>query len=101
MLSCVENFWVFPIWQHIMATPDLDPSSSSPQLWGGATPPPPGSPSTIGTFQVSYSGESIIYSPADSQGNPLTVSSLRNTDDVQILSVVGVPAGNTLTLKLG
>lgn len=84
-----------------MVLSDIHPARPSPQLWGANSQPSPGQTSTIGTFQVSYSGQSILYSPADSEGNLLTVSSLRNTDDVQILSLIGVPTSTTLTLQLG
>ena len=57
-------------------------------------------PSPIGPFQVSYSGESILFSPQDAQGHPLPIAGVRGTDDIQILGLAGVPGSSSFTLSL-
>ncbi len=85
-----------------MASTVLD-LASRPDLMVSADPPMVGgTPSTIGNgnVSVSYSGESILFAPQDSTGAALPLVALRNSDDVQILALTGVPASSSLTLKL-
>lgn len=56
---------------------------------------------SVGQFQVSRSGESIIFTPRDAQGNPSPVMSLRNLDDVQTIQIVSIPAGGSFVLNFG
>ena len=84
-----------------MVSTDLDLASSSAPMVGADPQATPGVTTSIGTLTVSQSGESIIFAPQDAQGNALTVSSLRSTDDVQILSLGGVAKSSTFTLQLG
>ena len=81
-----------------MSEPDPGPVT----LFGAeGSPPVPPVTSTIGTFEVSRSGESIFYRPTDAQGAPLAVTGLRSTDDMQVVGLVGVPASTSLTLAIG
>jgi len=62
---------------------------------------PAASASTIGQLSVSHSGESIIFAPQDAQGHPLTLTALRSTDDLQVMSLVSVAQSSSITLKFG
>ena len=55
----------------------------------------------IGSATVSPSGQSIIVVVEDGTGAPANVKSLRSTNNVQLLSLSGSPAGGGFTLTFG
>ena len=56
---------------------------------------------TFGKVTASPSGESLILTVQDAQGNPLNVTSIQGAQAVQTISVLGQPAGNAITLSFG
>ncbi len=84
-----------------MASTVLDQSPSPEPMFSADPPIAPAATPSIGSLTVSYSGESIVFAPQDSQGNPLAVTALRNSDDVQIISMIDVAKSSSLTLQLG
>ena len=83
-----------------MASTDLDLASQPGQMVGASPSTPDGIPSTIGKLTVSQSGESIILAPQDAAGNPLTVSAVRSSDDIQIVALAGTAKSSSFTLQL-
>ncbi len=90
----------FLVWHLTMASTALDQATSTGTMVLGGLGVTPAGVTSIGTLNVSYSGESIIFAPQDSQGNSLPVTSLRNLDDIQTVAMVGVAQASTFTLRL-
>ena len=70
-------------------------------LYGDGSANAGGTPAGIGDLTVSKSGESILFVPRGSQGEALPIASIRSSDDVQVLQVVGATQAATCTLTLG
>ena len=77
---------------------DLVPSPGS--MVTGSSPISPASATGIGRLTVTSSGESILFNPQDSQGNPLSITSLRASDDYQTIALTGVAQSSSFTLSL-
>jgi hypothetical protein len=59
---------------------------------------PPGPPAQVGKASVGPSGKSIILNLTDSSGNPTNVSALRSANDIQTITLTGLPAGGSFPL---
>lgn len=70
-------------------------------LFGDTITAPAGAQTSIGDLTVSKSGESILFVPRGPQGDPLPISDIRSSDDVQVLQVVGTTNASTCTLTFG
>ena len=83
-----------------MGSPVLDQACVAGQMVGDLIPASGGSPSSVGQFKVGYSGESIVFTPQDAQGQPLPVTAVQNSDDVQTILIQAPSTSSSFTLQL-